>query len=148
MADVTMRLEMGEVEEALREMVRRGQDLKPAMKIIRREMREELLDNAMNGVGPDGPWAPRAPSTVAARRKGSGRAKRLLGRLPSVVQYTHDNARVTATSRARWSGAHQEGSTVGRGARLPARTFLWISDNLLQVSKRVLERFLINGWGR
>lgn len=139
---------MREVEASLEELRRRGQNPAQAMRVIRKEMSRDTRDHADRKQGPDGAWAPRAASTAAKVRRGSGRARRPLGRLPSAVQYLAERSRVVGRSIVRWSGSQQEGDLVGNGAQIPARPFLWISDRLLETSARVLERFVHNGWGR
>lgn len=137
-----------EVEAALAELERRGQNPAPAMRVIRKEMRLDQRDHAREKEGPEGKWPARAASTIAKIRKGSGRARRPMGRLVSAVAYTAERSRVVGRSLVRWSGSHMEGDRVGRGATLPARPFLWISDKLLDTAETVLARFLLNGWGR
>jgi phage gpG-like protein len=135
------------VERSLAELERRGQDLRQPLRIIRKEMRGDQRDHARSKEGPSGKWPARARETVRAAR-GKGRAKRFMGRLPSAVDYIAEQRRVVARSKVPWSGSHMEGDTVGKGVKLPARPFLWISDKLVEVAERVLTRFLVNGWGK
>ena len=148
MLDIAAKVDLGQVEASIRELERRGQDLKPALRIIGKEMRLDTRDHARAKAAPDGKWAPRAAETIRAARKGSGRARRFMGRLTTAVDYIAQNKQVIGRSKVPWSGAHQEGAIVGKGVKLPARPFLWISENLLEVSSRVLQRFILNGWGK
>lgn len=146
--NLEVELDATEVEASLRELVRRGQDPLPAMRVIRKEMRLDQREHAQDLEGPEGKWPPRSAATLAKIRKGSGRARRPMGRLTTAVEYIAKRSAVVGRSKVPWSGSHMEGDRVGNGARLPARPFLWISDRLLETAITVLERFLVNGWGR
>lgn len=136
------------VERSIRELERRGQDLKQPLRVIRKEMRLDQVDHARGREGPDGKWPARAAATVAKARKGSGRARRPMGRLTSAIDYIAEQRRVVGISRVPWYSAHAAGDTVGHGAKLPVRIAFWISDKLIDTSAKVLGRFLVNGWGR
>lgn len=148
MLKLVSKLDAREVEKSLAELERRGQNPLPAMRVIRMEMRTDQRDHASGKEGPDGKWPPRSAATIKAARKGSGRPRRFMGRLTTAVDYLAQHKQVIGRSKIPWSGAHQEGATVGKGVKLPARPFLWISDRLLEVSARVLTRFIVNGWGK
>lgn len=145
---LTATFDAREVEASIAELGRRGQDLRQPMRVIRKEMRLDQREHAQRREGPDGKWPPRAAATVAKARKGSGRARRPMGRLTTAVDYVAQQRRVVGRSRVPWSGAHMVGGRVGNGATLPVRVFLWVSDALVETSARVLQRFLVNGWGR
>lgn len=94
---------------------------------LKKPLRADQRDHAKAQEGPEGKWP--------ARRLGGRR--RILGRLPSAVKVTGRNGVVTVASRASWSLAHQEGGRVGRGAVLPARPFLWISEAMLAAAAQI-----------
>lgn len=148
MLTLTSRLDSKVVEAAIRELARRGQNLIPAMRVIRKEMRVDQRAHARAKEGPESKWPPRSEATIRAARKGSGRPRRFMGRLTTAVDYIAEQRRVVGRSKVPWSGVHMEGGTVGKGVELPARPFLWISEKLEEVAATVLLRFLVNGWGK
>lgn len=98
-------------------------------KELRHPVRADQANHARAQEGPDGAWP--------ARRTPSRR--RMLGRLPGAIRLTVTGATVAATSKVAWSGAHQDGPTrVGRGAIVPQRQYLWISDELLRAAEQAL----------
>jgi phage gpG-like protein len=140
----TITVDIGAVEKSFDALDARGHHLGQAFRVIKTEMRADQKAHASQQQGPDGSWPARAASTI----KHLGRSKRkLLGRLTSAVTYKATADGVTAVSRAPWSGSHQEGDTVGHGAKLPARPFLWISDELAVRAILVIERVLLAAFG-
>jgi hypothetical protein len=143
-----------EIDRGLAAMTQEARNLGPAWKEARKPMRADQRDHARRREGPDGPWAPKAASTrareaLARKRAGKRRgSRRLLGRLPSAITITADRRRVVARSRARGvvSGTHQDGGTAGRGARIPARVFLWASESLLNVVAGIIEKHILGRW--
>lgn len=115
--------------------------------------------------GPDGPWQSLAPSTRAGRISKGGRSGKFTkrGLLKKRVQKTlsrilsrklitgakikvePEQMSITANGKVNpgMSGAHQEGAIVGRGSKLPARPFLWVSDSLGESIAAEMEASLI-----
>jgi phage gpG-like protein len=101
-------------------------------------MRADQRDHSKQKEGPDGKWPARkrlGSSTKKARRRN---ARKLLGKLPNAVVITASSTSVVARSRAAWSSVHQDGGRAGKGAVIPRRQFLWISDELLQTAADVV----------
>lgn len=103
---------------------------------LKKPLRLDQRDHARAQEGPDGKWP---------KRKAGGR-RRILGKLPAAIKAGTRGSLVYVESRAKWSGSHQEGGRVGRGAVLPARPFLWISPKMIEaatalVAERVAEAF-------
>lgn len=108
------------------------------------EARADQRDHAKNQEGPESHWAPR--KEVPGRRK--RKTRRILGRLPGAIQVrTHPDA-VEIQSRVRWSGIHQDGGTANNGAQIPARPFLWWSEEFLDVAGESALIFITRNWGR
>lgn len=108
-------------------------------KYLRQPLRLDQRNHARAQEGPDGPWAPR--KLQPGRKRKRGRARRLLGRLPTAIRVSVTGATVRAESKARpaMAAAHQDGPTrVGRGAIVPQRQYLWISDELLRAAEQAL----------
>lgn len=146
-AFVSATLDIGDVEEGLAAMQRRARALGPAFRELKRPLRLDQRAHSKKREGPSAIWAPRAASTMARLRAGGRRARKPLGKLTGAVAYTADATAVRGTSRVLWSGVHQDGGAVGRGARLPARPFLWISDDLLGIAENTLGRALVRAYG-
>lgn len=145
--NTTVSVDVRDVERSFDAMERRGKQLGQAFRVIKGEMRDDQRDHASKQEGPGGSWAPRAAST-AAKMRSIGRAKkRQLGRLTSAVTYKATADGVVAVSRAPWSGVHQEGGTAGRGSKIPARPFLWISERLASKAIVVIERLILSSFG-
>ena len=96
---------------------------------LRDPVRTDQTNHARAQEGPDGAWPARR---VPSRR-------RILGRLPGAIRMAVNGATVSATSKVAWSGAHQDGPTrVGRGAIVPQRQFLWLSDEVINHAEWLL----------
>lgn len=158
-----------EVDRALADVEERGKRLRPAFRQLRKPMRGDQRQHARDERGPDAAWPPRSPLTEARRRARNRRLrttkamrtiglgkftrtratpKQILGRLPSALIVTAGELFVRATSRVPWSGIHQFGGRANHGARIPARPFLWLSDDLVETARQVLVDFVIKGWKR
>jgi phage gpG-like protein len=153
---LTLRLDLDarDVLKGFDKMSTQGRSLGRAFRVIKPEMRLDQKDHAAKRAGPDGPWPARSTGTSARQSRGRrylGKRRRKsnrrpLGRLVTAITYSASNAGVFATSRIPWSNVHQVGGKVGRGARLPARPFLWISDRLIDRSELVIERVIVRAF--
>ncbi len=145
-AYASVTVDVGDVEKGLDATKRRVHALGPAFAQVKEPMRDDQKEHRKDKAGPESKWAPRAASTIASYRHRK-HARALLGKLPTAVAYKASATGVTAESRAAWSDAHQEGAIVGHGARLPQRTFLWISDKLIDVATDIISAALLAAWG-
>jgi phage gpG-like protein len=161
-------IDLTEVDRALADLEARAKRLAPAFRELRKPLRLDQRDHARGEMGPGGKWPARSPLTEERRRAKNRRVRltkamqtiapkklrrrstpnRLLGRLPAAVIYKSGELFVRATSRVAWSGVHQEGGSVGRGSRIPARPFLWLSDAIIDKAKETLAAFVVKGWTR
>jgi hypothetical protein len=145
---VAATVDISDVEKGLDAAQRRGHNLKPAFAELKKPMRDDQRDHGKRQRGPFGSWARRSPNTLAFYRShGRGRVPRPLGRLSTAVKYTATAFGLSGESRAKWSEAQQEGGTVGRGVRLRARPFLWLSTKLLDLTEEVIERTILGAYG-
>lgn len=140
-------LDLGDVERGLEAMARRARALGPVFRELKTPLRLDQRDHSKKREGPSALWAPRAASTMARMRAGGRRARKPMGRLPGAVSYRATASSVSGRSRVLWSGIHQDGGTVGHGARIPARPFLWISDGMLQIAEDTLGAALVRAYG-
>lgn len=166
MATTDVNLDFAELDRAIETLEQRAARLGPAFRELRKPFRGDQHGHARGEEGPGGKWPARSPLTEARRlarnrgvrmtkamkvialKKPTKRAtpRRILGRLPGAVMYKVGELFIRATSRAKFGGAHQKGATVGRGSKLPARMFLWISDGLLSTARDVLGNYVVKGW--
>jgi hypothetical protein len=91
----------------------------------------------------------KAGKRVGARQAVSFRGgSQLLGQLPDTVIVRQKRGSLIARSPVPWSDAHNEGATVGRGSRLPARGFVFISDPFMQLATARLADHVVGGWSQ
>lgn len=147
MPAVEVTVDIGDVDTGLSAMERRARALGPVMKDLAKPMKADQREHRKEKSGPDGSWAPRSAATIARAHGKRKLARSMLGRLPSAVQYKVTASSITGTSRVRWSGAHQDGDRVGHGARLPARTFLWLSDGFQTQAASTIAAALLASYG-
>ncbi len=161
-------VDLTEVNAKLAKALRAAGDLTPAWRRARGPLRKDQREHASSTAGPDGAWAPlsrqtlerrlanaatrkrQAGKTVKRRRSHSRRTlkqRRLLGRLPGLIDVKLTPTSMIASSKVRWAGAHQRGETVGRGVRLPTREFLWASPQLIDHVCQILCDHLMVPWG-
>lgn len=133
------------VERALNTL--RKPDLRPAWKLAKVPLREDIRDHRKRQEGPGGTWPARAAATKE-RAGRNGRARRLLGRLPTALTIQSTRAMVAARSRVAWSDVHRTGGTVGRGSSLPVRDFLWASKDALELIALIVQARLEQLFGR
>ena len=122
--------------------VLRSPDLRPAWKLIRKPVRADLRQHARKQEGPGGAWTPMSSRTKGRARSGRKRPRKLLGRLPGALTTKLERKRLLVMSQVAWSAVHQDGGRVGRGARVPARPFLWASDKVLELAGKVIAKGL------
>lgn len=80
----------------------------------------------------------RAAEKVAAVESGQ-----LLGALANSFNVVWDKSSWTMRSEISWAGAHESGATVGHGAKLPARPFLyWTGEDLTKFAELANEHVL------
>lgn len=160
-----------EVDEALARGIRASKDLRPAWREIRKPFRDDQRAHAKEAEGPDGAWPPLAQSTLArrardaaAKRRAKGglagkvkrarrrrrvlKQRRVLGRLPSIMDIQVTRTSLIATNKVSWADAHFSGRTVGHGVSLPKREFWFVSDALEQKIVTALGKHVAGGFER
>lgn len=90
----------------------------------------------------------RAMKSVGKLRERFGRAEaaasaRLLGRMPSAMRSKISGLVLTVINTISWSGAQNEGATVGHGAKLPARPFNYLDATDVEVFAEIVENLII-----
>jgi len=117
------------------------------MQSLKKPLREDQTNHKRAQSGPDEAWPARSPETIARAHGKRKLPRTMLGRLPAAVSYKATPSALTGTSKVRWSGAHQEGETVGHGAHLPRREFLWISDEMMTLASNEVTSALVRAFG-
>ncbi len=145
-----MDVDFREVDRGFSAMERRAHALGPAFRQLKPELRADQRDHAARRAGPFAAWAARAPATLAKAKRGkSGRIRRSrpLGKLLTAIDYSATATQVMARSLVDWANVHQEGGRVGRGAVIPARPFLWISDAMMARASEIILRHIVMAFG-
>lgn len=88
--------------------------------------------------------AARQSASLSARAaRAERRASRQLGRIADSFKSSIRGGVLTRESEISWAGVHNEGGTVGRGAEVPARPFLFIEDEDLDVLVETLRNRML-----
>lgn len=168
MAFVGVIVDLTTLDAKLAKAMRAAGDLTPAWRKSRGPLRKDQREHAQSTQGPSGAWSPLARSTLerrlsnaATKKRQSGKSvkrrrshsrrtlkqRRVLGRLPSLIDVKITPTSIIASSKVKWAGAHARGETVGRGVRLPTREFLWASPELVGNVCKILRDHLLLPWG-
>lgn len=146
---VEIEVDIGDANAGLASMEHKARALGSVMRSLVKPLRDDQRNHKRAREGSAGAWQPLAASTIAAASSHGKRksARSILGKLPSAVQYKTTPMSVSGMSRVAWSGAHQDGATVGHGAKLPAREFLWISDEMQVLADHQITETVVNAFG-
>ena len=166
-----LRFDMSEVSEALSDTVERARQLAPAFRDLKRPLKSDQRDHAKSESGPGGKWAPRSAATLERRklqrrrgrmtkdkkaalalisfkplkRRRGAASNRILGRLPTAMKTEIAPLYIRIVSRVKWSLAHAKGARVGRGVRLPAREFYWLSKAIVDLAAEKIGKYVVKG---
>lgn len=151
--------------DGLREMARRGADLRPVFKEFKVVVRDDLRSHFDRAMGDDGKWAPRAPSTIerimglkgssykrgkragTATKRGQRRLDNQLGRLKTAWATKLTPRLLEFRSKAgKISDIHQRGGQNGKGAVIPARPYAYLSEPVIAKFAVVTAGFIAKGW--
>jgi hypothetical protein len=156
LAAVRMHVRYSGVLAALQRL--RAPDMLRAYRELRGPARYDQRHHDRRSEGPDGRWPSLAPATIARRRRKRGKdkngrrrgwPKKLLGRLPVSLRSIATSRSLVVQSAIRRPGlgfVHQKGGRIGRGARVPRRQYLWISDWLERQAIRAFRLALVRSW--
>lgn len=157
-----------EVTDAIRRMRAHRGSFAPVYRELKRPLRADLSLHAQRERSESGKWPHRAPATgeryerrvgQSQRVRGGGagprrrklirrRSKKILGRLPAATTFRATHGALQAISKVPWSAVHNEGGRVGRGARVPARPYLFISDRFAGYAVERMAEFVVREFGR
>lgn len=154
MSNAEFKIDVSDVEDGLRELSRTGGDVAGMFKVLKKPLREDQREHGRRMVGPgEQKWKPRSAATVLraraskSRKRVKGPNRKLLNSLPNrTVQLRASGSALVAYSKVPWAGIHQYGGTAGRGAKIPARPFLWFSDEFLALARETVLNRLSRAW--
>ena len=136
-----------EVNNALLQLAKKGENLRPLMKNIAGIFANSAEENFKEQGRPD-KWVDLAESTKKQRlkkRKWPGQILQVEGMLASSVNTYYDNDSVVIGSNLPYAAIHQLGGKAGKNksANIPARPYLNLTENdykeILQETKKYLK---------
>jgi phage gpG-like protein len=157
-------IDLTAVDQRLANIETRGKRARPAFRELRAPLRADQRSHAKGQQGPNGSWPARSQLTESRRKAHAKNArankkrlhpkkfktrpipKRILGRLPGALLLEAGDLFVKAVSRVPWSGVHQDGGNAGKRAKIPERTFLWLSDAIVAKAREVLLKHVLADW--
>ena len=129
----TADLDLRELDKGFAKMTRAGRNLRPVWNQLEPAMKQDQLDHFKLQEGVDGPWAPLAAATLKRRRGRRGKKvfSKKFAKGFSIIKAAREMA---ALSKIPYAAAHRDGETVGKGAQLPAREFLYLSEPFIAIA--------------
>lgn len=137
------------LKKAFRKMERAGIDTRKVWRKVKTPLRKDQAEHIKDQKDSDGAtWKPLAVGTRDKRLSKGGKAgkftkrgklkksaERKLGRVLSRRLVSGAKVRITRRSisirsKVRWAGIHQHGGRAGRGAMIPKREFMYVSEEL------------------
>jgi len=162
MAGITMSVRVldGEFRRVLHEVMRRGLDPRPLLKVFATYLRGRTVDRFRDSRGPGGmKWTPLAEATRRARSRRSP-SRRFMG-APRQFTPLWDSGRLVSSlstasaasiqrrgleygTNVLYAAIHQLGGMAGRGrsVRIPARPFLYVEREDEEEFARLGEEYL------
>lgn len=157
------KIDLSGFDRATRRLLRASNDLRPVLRAHRRAFRRDQREHMKTQTSGDGAqWDRLAPSTREKRISRGGRAgkftkrgklrksaRRRLNRVLSARLIVGAKIKVQRkgmrfTSPVPWAGVHQSGGVGGKGVRIPAREFLWVSDPFMESLSQAIATMLTN----
>jgi phage gpG-like protein len=161
---VDCKLDLRDFEAGLQDARKRGKDLGAVMRAFRPTIMAHLREHFEKREGDTGTWAPRAASSLEAmlpkrayKKKGGGLTKRYakrvtnqLGRLKSAFRFHATRTYLEVASIVDWADVQQSGGRAGKGGRsmIPARPFVWASDEIVNLLGSQIVAALIKAYGK
>jgi hypothetical protein len=146
----TFDVDIEDVLDGLTSVAARVKDLRPVFVKLVPVAKRDLRASGRLREGAAKKWPPHAASTLRKRRQSRRRRRRvrqMMGQLTgTAVTVTARHDRLREESRVDWSGAHQDGATVGRGAKLPAREHVYFSEQFLELATKRLVDHVWSVW--
>lgn len=146
--DLQLNVDNKAVTEALLELAKRGENLRPLMKSIAGIFASSTEENFKNEGRPD-KWIDLAESTKKQRtkkRKWPGQILTVEGQLASSVTTQYDDDSAVIGSNKEYARIHQLGGQAGRNksVNIPARPYLYLTDDDFDEILHETEKYLKN----
>lgn len=153
-------VDFADVDAGLQTVSLRSKDLRAVFAPILKALRADIREHFRAHQGPDGgAWQPLAESTkeryAAGKRYKRGarkgiplkrvqkRVANVLGRLKSAIGYSIFPKYLEGRALPQWAGVHEYGGAAGHGARIPQRSFMYASEDVVdQFLDAVLEHVM------
>lgn len=164
-----------DLDEGLRGMKAKARDFAPVMRAMAELVKEDVAEHFRFQVGHDGPWPPRAASTVArvlgkrdargrrvnvitrgmrgrqgplalSRRGARALGRPLLGKLRTTLRWRLGSRYVIGEQIVTWAEIHEFGGVGAKGARIPARPAVFADGSTLAKFGELARRHLVAGW--
>lgn len=139
---VEIKVDLKGVQQMLNEIRARGVRPAAVLSTFRGPARKDQMDHGRSSQGSEGPWQPRAIGKASKKKRAKMRRRRLLGRLSSAVNTSVRGNTLVVESQIKWAAIHQFGGTAGRGAHIPAREFLWWSQDVLAYFRKQIADYI------
>lgn len=141
MTKVEIRIDDKEVVKLFEKLRNKIKDMTPVMRDIAVVMEKDVRTHFLEERGPEGKWE-------KLKYRPSVNILRLTGRhLWSTISSDFDKNKAMVGTPTEWATIHQFGGYAGRGlkAKIPARPFLWISEQALEQIKKTMLMYLSDG---
>jgi phage gpG-like protein len=160
--DSSFDLDLRQLDKGFAAMIRAAKNLKPVWRRIQPMLETDQLEHFTEQAGSGGAWPPLSASTLGrrksnsssrAKRRGRNPPKRTSGKIfgnkmPSAFEILMWPREIAAISKIEWADVHQFGGTAGRGAKIPQREHLWLSERFLARALPEIRKFVCKKFGR
>lgn len=143
-----MDLDLRDLDAGFRNMKSAGRNMRKVWERLKPEMKADQLDHWKQQESGDGKWAPRAAST---RRRHGKRRKLFSKRFASGFSMVSNARELAAISKIPYADAHQFGAEgIGKNGRtnIPARPFLYLSEDFIAIALPEIAKHLGKAWSR
>ncbi len=140
----TVDLDLREVENGFKGMIKAGQNFKRVWRKLAPTMKEDQKEHIRLQLGPDGVWPPLAKSTKKRRNKRKIFTRKMAKGDATSVSFSRTE--LVVASNIEWADVHQSGGVAGKGAKIPERTFIYLSDKFIAIALPKIRDHLLRGW--
>lgn len=141
---IAIKFDSKAVQKMLAGMVKRGENIKPALKVMGSAVVSSVQENFLQEGRPK-KWKPLSQKTLSLRRAGAVhilRVKGMAGGLMGSIHYNTEPKRVLISASKDYAEMHQFGNSM---LHVPARPYMMIQKEDLEEIKIMLAEYVING---
>jgi phage gpG-like protein len=147
------KIQLGRLRKKLVREMRRAKAKSSGAAVAQRYAVLKEFDRIVGGGGAgvsllSGPDGAKASKSLRGRieRAGGKSSSKILGRLPAANKMQVKSGALTAGSTVDWAHAHNEGLSVGKGAKLPQRTYVTVEEEDMNVLVNLVVDYIF--WSR